>query len=150
MLKKAFVWAVTSKHILQITHEIHKPFPSGDNHMKWQALEGLGAVNFNLGNMDHSRDHFIEALKAVGDNETASDRIKEKMLSAIHATGSRKIAAPYRGQNHMMFTGNSTGRRMVMSMHGPAEEHNQLSATPVCNLILKNNYHTLDMYFGKL
>lgn len=102
----------------------------GDNHMKWQALEGLGAVGYNQGNVKEAVDYFIEALKYVGENKPASERIKMKMLHAMGSGGMELSGSPHRGQGTPMTA--SPENILYMPPHGPVEEHAQLSATPVC------------------
>lgn len=56
---------------------------TGDSHMKWQALEGLGAISFNKGNITEAEKHFSEALKYTGENEAAHQRILGKLKHVV-------------------------------------------------------------------
>ncbi|XP_053405354.1 dentin sialophosphoprotein-like isoform X2 [Mercenaria mercenaria] len=119
-------------------HALQASIDTDDQHMKWQALEGLGAVNYNQDNVKEAVDFFIRALQCVGDSyKAASERIKNKMLLALKRTDLTE--APYRGQAQMMYTGtpmsNRMERRVLMSTHGPVEEHNKLSTTPRSQLV---------------
>lgn len=61
---------------------------SDDQHMEWQALEGLGAVNYRQGNMKPAVDFYMQALQTVGNHQPACERIKNKIYQAtqqLHA-----------------------------------------------------------------
>jgi len=52
---------------------------SVDNHMRWQALESLGALSFNDGKGLEAEEHFTAALQFTGENRDANKRICGKL-----------------------------------------------------------------------
>lgn len=114
--------------------------------MLWQANEGLGAVNYNMGELRRAQKHFISALKHVENNPTAQDRIETKLRQVIQAEDMGvnhrpPQFSPYPGSARPgSMQGYSTGavvqRQMgpypgYMQTHGPLEDHAQMGNTPV-------------------
>ncbi|XP_052796088.1 tetratricopeptide repeat protein 24-like isoform X4 [Mya arenaria] len=105
-----------------------------DKHMKWQAFEGLGAVNFNMGELKRAQKYFISALKNVENNPVSQDRIETKLEQVIQAEVSgfvpmsgRYSSRPGSVQGVPVSQAAHLG---YMQTHGPPEEHTQMGSTP--------------------
>ena len=69
---------------------------SVDNHMRWQALESLGALSFNDGKGLEAEEHFTAALQFTGENRAANKRICRKLK---HLMTHRQVTMKIAGSN---------------------------------------------------
>ena len=59
---------------------------TGDHHAQWQAMEGLGAVSFNEGNVKRAVKYFKAALATLSSTEKnveAQERLVAKLTDAL-------------------------------------------------------------------
>jgi len=63
--------------------------------MKWQALEGLGAISFNQGDVPAAERYFTEALQFTGENTAANMRIVGKLKHVLRKGDELSFQPPY-------------------------------------------------------
>ncbi|KAL4217055.1 tetratricopeptide repeat [Mactra antiquata] len=105
---------------------------SEDTHMEWQAYEGLGAVNYFLGDYQAAVDNYLKALQTIKPWEIGSDRIKKKIY---RATAQLYAGKPDSGRPAVLDRHLRTlhiDEHPVLNEEHPVlfEEHAQVGVTP--------------------
>ncbi|CAH1796544.1 unnamed protein product [Owenia fusiformis] len=64
-------------------HALQAARDTGDHHAQWQALEGLGAVAFNNGQIEKAIRNFKQALSLIKSSEADFDEAQERIVGKL-------------------------------------------------------------------